>query len=294
MASVFTDLGFPAGAALGQMSATVGLVTGVIGGVLLIQWGARRGHASQVTAGDAALPQDVSALVPPEARRSIATGTVSAVAIEPLTLHTIVIALAMLLGWGLQTALQALHPAFSGFPLFPLAMIGGMAIQVVAGRTGIAAWFDRATFQRLTGLALDLLVAAAVASMRLDLFVQNVVPFTLLMIVAIVWCVWSFLWIAPRMLPRDWFEQGLVVYGTQTGVAAVGLMLLRIADPHNHTTAAQAFAARSIVISPLLGGGLITATMPLLVVQFGAVPMLAASAAVTLAAWLWPTRGLAR
>jgi hypothetical protein len=48
------------------------------------------------------------------------------------------------------------------------------------------------------------------------------------------------------------------------------------------------------VISPLLGGGLITATMPLLVVQFGAVPMLAASAAVTLAAWLWPTRGLAR
>jgi ESS family glutamate:Na+ symporter len=130
--------------------------------------------------------------------------------------------------------------------------------------------------------------------MRLDLFVQNVVPFTLLMIVAIVWCVWSFLWIAPRMLPRDWFEQGLVVYGTQTGVAAVGLMLLRIADPHNHTTAAQAFAARSIVISPLLGGGLITATMPLLVVQFGVVPMLAASAVVTLAAWLWPTRGLAR
>ena len=294
MASVFADLGFPAGAALAQMAATVGLVTGVIGGVILIQWGARRGHASQVAAGDAALPQDVSGLVPPGARRSIATGTVSAVAIEPLTLHTVVIALAILLGWALQTGLRALHPAFNGFPLFPLAMIGGMAIQVVAERAGIAAWFDRATFQRLTGLALDLLVAAAVASMRLDLFVQHVVPFTLLMVVAIVWCVGSFLWIAPRMLPRDWFEQGLVVYGTQTGVAAVGLMLLRIADPQNHTTAAQAFAARSIVISPLLGGGLITATMPLLVVRFGVVPMLAASAVVTLAAWLWPTRVPAR
>ncbi len=291
MASVFTDLGFAAGAALGQMSATVGLVTGVIGGVLLIQWGARRGHASQVAAGDAALPEDVSGLVPPDARRSIATGTVSAVAIEPLTFHAFVIGLAMLLGWALQTAL---HPAFSGFPLFPLAMIGGMAVQVVAERTGVAAWFDRATFQRLTGLALDLLVAAAVASMRLDLFVQNVVPFTLLMAAAIAWCVGSFLWIAPRMLPRDWFEQGLVVYGTQTGVAAVGLMLLRIADPHTQTTAAQAFAARSIVISPLLGGGLITATMPLLIVQFGLLPMLAVSAVVTGAAWLWPARGLAR
>jgi len=294
MASVFADLGFPAGAALGQMSATVGLVTGVIGGVLLIQWGARRGHASQVAAGDAALPEDVSGLVPPDARRSMATGTVSAVAIEPLTFHAIVIGLAMLLGWALQTALQTLHPAFSGFPLFPLAMIGGMAMQVVAERTGVAAWFDRATFQRITGLALDLLVAAAVASMRLDLVVQNVVPFTLLMAAAIAWCVGSFLWIAPRMLPRDWFEQGLVVYGTQTGVAAVGLMLLRIADPHTQTTAAQAFAARSIVISPLLGGGLITATMPLLIVQFGLLPMLAVSAVVTGAAWLWPARGLAR
>ena len=86
----------------------------------------------------------------------------------------------------------------------------------------------------------------------------------------------------------DWFEQGLVVYGTQTGVAAVGLMLLRIADPLNRTTAAQAFAARSIVISPLLGGGLVTATMPLLVLRFGVVPMLAVSSVVTLAAWAWP------
>jgi ESS family glutamate:Na+ symporter len=164
-----------------------------------------------------------------------------------------------------------------------------MLIQTAIDRAGIGHWFDRATYQRLMGLALDLLVTAAVASMRLDLFVQNVAPFSILMIAAIVWCVASFLWIAPRMLPVDWFEQGLVVYGTQTGVAAVGLMLLRIADPLNRTTAAQAFAARSIVISPLLGGGLVTATMPLLVLQFGMGPMLAASTAVTLAAWAWPT-----
>ena len=54
------------------------------------------------------------------------------------------------------------------------------------------------------------------------------------------------------------------------------------------TTAAQAFAARSMVLSPLLGGGLITATMPLLVVQFGVVPMLVMTAAVMLGAWWWP------
>lgn len=290
MTPVFAGLGFPAGGPLGQMAATVGLVTGVVGGVGLIQWGARCGHTSQIAHGAAGLPQDVSGLVPPEARRPIAVGTVSAVAIEPFTLHVAVLGLAVLAGWGMQTAVQAVHPALDGFPLFPLAMIGGMLLQMAADRTGIARWFDRATFQRLTGLALDLLVVAAVASMRLDLFVQNVAPFSLLMAAAIAWCVASFVWIAPRMLPDDWFEQGLVVYGTQTGVAAVGLMLLRIVDPHNRTTAAPAFAARSLVVAPLLGGGVITATMPLVVIRVGLVPVLVAVSLVTVAAWAWPRR----
>ena len=40
---------------------------------------------------------------------------------------------------------------------------------------------------------------------------------------AIVWCVGSVVWLAPRMLREDWFEQAIVTYGTLTGVAAVGL-----------------------------------------------------------------------
>ena len=76
---------------------------------------------------------------------------------------------------------------------------------------------------------------------------QNVVPFAILMVFAIAWCVATFIWLAPRMLNEDWFEQALVTYGTLTGVAAVGLMLLRMADPHNRTTAAQAFAAGDFI-----------------------------------------------
>lgn len=291
MASVFTNLGYPAGGPLGQMSATVGLVTGVVGGVILIQQGVRRGVTSQVSsAPSAGAARDTSGLIALDARRPVAMGTVSSEVLEPFTLHVAVTSLAVLVGWGLLTVVRPLHPALEGFPLFPLAMIGGMAIQWAATRTGVARWFDRATFQRINGLALDLLVVAAVASMQLDLVVQNVVPFVLLMTVAIAWCVATFWWLGPRLLPVDWFEQAIVVYGTQTGVAAVGLMLLRIVDPQQRTTAAQAFAARSMVISPLLGGGIITATMPLLVQQFGAPAMLAATTVATLACFAWPRR----
>ncbi len=287
MGPVYARLGFPAGGALGQMSATIGILTGVIGGVILIQWAARRGYASALDGADTRL-QSVSGLLVPDARRPIAFATVSSTVIEPMTLHLAVAMLAVLIGWALQAGLSRLHPALESLPVFPLAMIGGLLLQQAADRTGAAAWLDRGTFQRLTGTSLDLLVAAAVATMRLDLFLQNLAPFVILMVVAIAWCVGSVLWLAPRMLHEDWFEQAIVTYGTQTGVAAVGLMLLRIADPHQRTTAAQAFAARSMVLSPLLGGGLITATMPLLVVQFGVVPMLVMTAAVMLGAWWWP------
>ena len=65
---------------------------------------------------------------------------------------------------------------------------------------------------------------------------------------------------------------------------------VRIVDPHQKTTAAQTFAARSAVIAPLLGGGLVTATMPLLVAQFGIAAMLAVSGLAMLLAWVWPGR----
>ncbi|HUU34007.1 MAG TPA: hypothetical protein VMW48_08070, partial [Vicinamibacterales bacterium] len=66
-----------------------------------------------------------------------------------------------------------------------------------------------------------------------------------------------------------------------------------IVDPQQRTTAAQAFAARSMVMSPLLGGGLITATMPLLVQQFGVRQMLAATTAAMVLCYVWPGRGRA-
>ena len=289
MMSVYSNLGFPAGGPLGQASATIGIISGVVGGVILIQWGVRKGHA-RALGHERVEFVNASGLIAPEARRPIAVGTVNANTIEPFTLHVGVALLAVLLGWTLQSGLSRLHPALESLPVFPFAMLGGMLLQSIGDRTGAAHYLDRGTFQRLTGLSLDLLVAAAVASMRLDLFFQNIAPFAILMVAAIVWCVGTFIWLAPRMLTEDWFEQAIVVYGTQSGVAAVGLMLLRIADPHQRTTAAQAFAARSMVMSPLLGGGVITATMPLMILQFGLVPMLVVATVVMLAAWAWPAR----
>jgi ESS family glutamate:Na+ symporter len=92
------------------------------------------------------------------------------------------------------------------------------------------------------------------------------------------------------MLRSDWFEQAITEYGMQTGVTAVGLMLLRVVDPQTRTTAAEAFASKQMVFAPLFGGGLVTATVPLLLLSFGLGPVLGGSVALFLAFYLWPAR----
>ena len=80
------------------------------------------------------------------------------------------------------------------------------------------------------------------------------------------------MFIAPRMLPGAWFERGITEYGMQTGVTALGLLLLRVADPLFETEAAEAFGFKQIIYEPMLGGGFITAAAPLLIVNFGVGP----------------------
>lgn len=294
MTPVFADLGFEAGGALGQMSATVGIVVAVVGGMALVQYGVRQGHTTQLHPDAAVGESKGSALLDGKRRPSIARGTINPAVLEPFTLHIAITAVAVLLGYVMLSGLRSLHSSLSGFPLFPLAMIGGMLVQFAADRTGAALYLDRATFERILGVSLDLLVVAAIASLRLDLFLQNVVPFTLLMLVGVAWVAFSFLVVAPRILEAYWFEQAITETGMQAGVTAVGLMLLRVVDPETRTPAAQAFGAKQVVFSPLLGGGLVTATIPLLLVRFSLMPVLAGVVGLMLVAWFWPGRGAPR
>ncbi len=284
MTPVFADLGFEAGGALGQMSATVGIVVGVVSGLSLVHWGVRRGHTSVLeSSAEIADPGELTTLLPEGERTTAATHTTRSGAVDTFTLHVCVTAVAILIGWLLMYGIRSLHPSLSGFPLFPLAMIGGILVQLGADRTGTALYFDRATFERILGLSLDVLIVAAIASLRLDLFLQNIVPFTLMMIAGIVWTLGAFLLLAPRMIRRDWFEQAIGFYGMSTGVTAIGLMLLRVVDPENRTTGAQAFAAQALVISPMVGGGLVTVTIPILILNFGLGVVFAGVTALALA-----------
>ena len=270
MEEVFNKLGFPAGSALAYMSATVGIIVAVVGGIIYINIAIRKGYCKHIDASKGIPEYKKTGLIKNvEERYPISTATVAGESIEPMAFHFAIVALAVLTGWVMLTGVRKIHPVLEGFPLFPLAMIGGMIVQIISKPLKVDKYYDKKSFDRILGISLDMLVVAAISSLKLDLFLANFWPFIILMTAGISWIYFCLVFLAPRMFPINWFERGITEYGMQTGVTAIGLLLLRLVDPEYKTDTAQAFGFKQMLYEPFFGGGFITATAPFIVISLG-------------------------
>ena len=68
---------------------------------------------------------------------------------------------------------------------------------------------------------------------------------------------------------KEWFERSISEFGNATGVAASGILLLRLADPIDQSNTLPIFSIKQLFLQPLLSGGLITVVAPLLITKFG-------------------------
>ncbi len=143
-------------------------------------------------------------------------------AIEPLAFHLGFVGIGILLGWLAYRGVRDIHPMLRSFPLFPLAMLGGIAVQAASTALKIDRILDRSSFERIQGLSLDILVASAIASLNLRVVMEYGAPFAILMVVGLVWMLALTWFVAPRMFPDAWFERGVVEFGMQTGVTRWG------------------------------------------------------------------------
>jgi len=65
------------------------------------------------------------------------------------------------------------HNLLGGFPLFPLCMLGGLLIQLFADKFDRAQTIDVGLIRRIQNCALDYLVVAAIATIRVDVIVAG-------------------------------------------------------------------------------------------------------------------------
>ena len=278
MAESFTAYGWEEGIALGYTVATVGMIVGIVFGMAIVQWALRRGYVKEVRTFESRTPHERRGIHVAEERPSAGLQTVCCDSIDSLAWHVAIIGVACLIGWGLRQLIPV-----KGFPLFPLCMIGGVLLELVAKRLKIDLLVDRVQMERLSGAALDFLVVSAVATIQLKVVAANWQPLVILLAAGTVWSVWAVLFISPRIFRDAWVERGIAEFGQASGVTATGLMLLRTVDPENRTPAAMSFGYKQLLHEPFMGGGIWTALALTLVFKFGWQPVFWFSCAMLLA-----------
>ena len=201
-----------------------------------------------------------------------------------ILIHLGLFALSIGIGWLLLQALIWLEIVllsgvtetrfFTYVPLFPLAMIGGLIIQLVLIKFHKTHWVSRRTAGTISAIALDLLIVTAIATVSLSVIGDNFQIFLILAVAGISWIVGAFFLFAPRMFSTYWFEKGLTNMGQSMGMTATGLLLNRLVDPTNKSHAREAFAYKQLIFEPFMGGGIVTATAAIVIVTIGLIPSL--------------------
>jgi glutamate:Na+ symporter, ESS family len=296
LADTFEAVGFAEGADLALGLATVGVVMSVLLGTLLVNWAARSGRSEPT----AALTRDEQErLAEFDEREGDGTGD-EVPTTDPLSVHLGFVGLAVAVGWLMREGLVQLEQATWGgddgtqllaqIPLFPLAMLGGVAVQLGVDHLGRPDLIDRQLINRISGAALDLVVIAALATLSLEVLGDNAGGFVLLALAGVVWNVGAFLVLAPRIIPRHWFERGIGDFGQSMGMTVSGLLLMRIADPPNRSGALESFGYKQLLFEPVVGGGLFTAASLPLMAEFGSGPVFALCAVLCVG---WAVAGMA-
>ena len=270
------------GIALGYTVATAGMIIGIVVGMMLVNWALKHGHVKSVRTFSQRNKLERIGLHRKVGRPAAGFQTVFSDSIDSLALHLSLVGVSILIGFGMLKGLQALevwllpdakNRVMAGFPLFPLCMIGGVLLQVFSRKIHMDRLIDHEQMQRISGAALDFLVVSAVMTIQIKVVAQNWLPLLIIIIAGLIFCVFTVIFIAPRLFKEAWFERAIADFGQATGVTATGLMLLRTVDPENKTIAASSFGYKQLIHEPFMGGGLWTALALPLVYTIGWVPV---------------------
>ena len=286
MGPTYERLGLEGGQALGLAMATVGLLASTVVGGLVVVLARGRGWLSF----GAAIPlpeamETVAEVTPPlEAIPTglpLEEGTVEVPAgwrqAADWAVNLALVGVAVLIGCGLLEALRwASARSGGGFalvidalPVFPLALVGSLLVRLVLEKIGQTRWVSTPIQAMVGTISADLLITAATACLDLGLLAADWLPLTVLALAGLLWNLAVVLLLGPRILPADWFERAILEFGQATGVAASGLLLLRMADPDDRSEAVTAFSIKQLLLQPLLAGGVITVVAPLVVDGWG-------------------------
>ncbi|MEE0839795.1 MAG: sodium/glutamate symporter [Acutalibacteraceae bacterium] len=289
MLAVFEELGWAEGQSIAVTNATIGLLCGIFGGIVLINIAARKGWTQHLNSDGQALGiknTETELYNTEELKKEDTKLAISGKVIDNLAFHAAILGVAVFVGW-IVTYLLKTYLNFS-VSWFVTAMFAGGLVQLVLNKTKWGDAVDTKVYSRIQGISLDFLVVGAIASLNLKAIASNIVPIAVTSVLLLVFMVVYSLYYARGIFGNDWFENAMMTYGMYTGVAATGMLLLKVCDPESKSDALSLYAARAPFSSWAIGGGVITSMMPVWVAQFGVLPVALVSLGLAIVVGILP------
>jgi len=248
--ATFAQNGWEDATSLAMTSATVGILSAILIGIVFIKWGSSKGHTSFL-ASFKDLPDELrTGLISPESRTKSETDTVSSISIDPYVFHLSIITIIAMGGYYLSQLGAMLLPSVV-IPAFSLAFLVGLFVKKILTSTDTDKYVSKDVVSRISGSATDILVAFGIGSISISVVLDYAVPLILLFVFGLVYAFLFFTVFSKKFFPEYWFEKGIFTWGWTTGTVAMGMALLRIVDPKSESKTLDDYSLAYIPIAPV-------------------------------------------
>ncbi|UGB33232.1 sodium/glutamate symporter [Metabacillus sp. B2-18] len=248
--AAFQSHGWENATSLAMTSATVGIISSIIGGLIFIKLATMKGETNHLTSFKDLSPELRNGLIPTSSRKPSYIDTVSPISIDPLVFHLALVSIIALAGYYLSQFIGGLFPSVA-IPTFSLAFLIGLVLKLILTKTKTDQYVSKDMLNRISGGATDFLVAFGISSISLPVVIDYFLPLSILFIFGLLYAFFSCRLLAKHFFKDTWFEKGLFTWGWATGTMAMGIALLRIADPDTESTTLEDFGLAYIPMAPV-------------------------------------------
>lgn len=246
---------------VGTTMATFGIVGGILIGMVLINWAARKGYTS-ILDKPSDIPENIAIGYERDIEKqpSIGRETTKSSSLDTVSLHAAIIFLACFLAYSLLSFFKQLAiPGLKSISVWAYGIIIMFIIWWIIQKLNLSFLIDSKVKGKITGPLTEFAVVAAIASLPLKTVLSYLVPILVMAVLGFVGTTLILVILSKKFLKVDWFEHMIATYGMSTGVFLTGLLLLKVCDPDskspalgNYSIAFSVLSAITFALMPLI------------------------------------------
>ena len=89
--------------------------------------------------------------------------------------------------------------------------------MAILTKTGLDKYADKTAVDNIGGVALEIFICSATATLNLNFFAENLAPILIHMLIVVAWMSFLCMFLMRRWFGKDWFPLALMFFGAGCG-----------------------------------------------------------------------------